>query len=46
MTPRQLHFDKNYGIDRRRGSSAVVDGRVIVQFRPLWRALFAVVFGR
>ena len=46
MKPRQLHYDVNYGIDRRSGWSAIVDGVVVVQFVSVWHALFAFVTGR
>jgi hypothetical protein len=35
-----LHYDRDYGCDRRRGWTVVVDGRIIVQFRKwAWLAL-------
>lgn len=38
-----LDFDRGYGLDRRTGWSAIVDGRVVVQFVSLPRALWALV---
>jgi hypothetical protein len=37
----RLEYDRDYGINRRSGWTAVVDGSVLTQFVTLWRALGA-----
>lgn len=44
MRQRSLEYRFEYGLDKRTGWTAVVDGRVIVQFVSFWRALWVFVF--
>jgi hypothetical protein len=39
--PYLLEWDRDYGIDRRRGWTAVKYGRVLAQFVSLWKAVRA-----
>ena len=43
---KQLHFDTNYGIDKRRGWSVVIDGVVVCQFKSLLVAIYYFLFWR
>jgi hypothetical protein len=43
---RELQHDRDYGIDRRTGWSAVVDGIVVCQFVGFPRAAWAWIFAK
>jgi hypothetical protein len=39
----QLDYDQDYGIERRRGWSAAVDGSYESEFVSLWRAILSLL---